>query len=187
MVHKGILDAAAQIQGWMTPAELRWLAERASTARSIAEIGCWKGRSTLVLAGHTLGRVYAIDHWQGQLDNPTSGPSLEIADRGAAPIRAEFDQHLAPYQDRVIVLPCPSLAVAAWARACGLQFDFVFIDGAHEEAAVEADILAYRPLLAPGGLLAGHDYGGPWHPGVTKAVDRLIGPVGRLDQIWWAR
>lgn len=184
-----ILRAAEQIPGWMSPAELAWLATASAQSHAIAEIGCWKGRSTLVLAACTPGRLWAIDHWEGQHDDPTAAPSLEIRERGAAAIRAEFDRHLAPYTDRLTVLTMTSAQAAIELRRAGVRFDFVFIDGAHEEAAVAADILDYRGLLCPGGLLAGHDYRSPHKPhrGVTLAVDHLVGPVETVDFIWWRR
>lgn len=45
-------------------------------------------------------------------------------------------------------------------------FDFIFIDADHEYEAVRADWLAYRPLAAPGGIVAFHDIAGdvPEHP-----------------------
>jgi len=67
----------------------------------------------------------------------------------------------------------------AWAQAAGVQlirltgrsqdqaiveaargygpYDFAFIDGAHDEASVKADFENYRPMMAPGGVMAFHD------------------------------
>ena len=61
------------------------------------------------------------------------------------------------------------------------RFDLIFIDGAHDEASVIADAAKASSLLAPGGLLAFHDYrvvpghqDGGRHPGVTNTINRLI-------------
>jgi hypothetical protein len=187
MLDESVIAYALTIQGWMSLRELRWLAEQASQARTIIEIGCWKGRSTVVLAAHTPGRVWAIDHWQGQRQDPTAGPSVEVAARGGAAIREEFEAHLAPYRSKVTVLPLPSEEAIVHLSRDRIQAEFIFIDGAHDEAAVTSDIVGYRALLAPTGLLAGHDYRSPEprHAGVTRAVDRLIGPVETCDYIWW--
>jgi hypothetical protein len=53
------------------------------------------------------------------------------------------------------------------------EINFVFIDAAHDYDSVKADILAWRPLVAKGGILSGHDY--DWgYPGVVHAVRELI-------------
>lgn len=59
------------------------------------------------------------------------------------------------------------------------SLDVVYIDAAHDYESVKADILAWRPKLKPGGILAGHDYG-PHAPGVIQAVDELIGKPSRV-------
>lgn len=54
--------------------------------------------------------------------------------------------------------------------------DFVFLDAAHDEAGVYADIQAWYPVVRQGGLLSGHDYhdpSGSHHDGVKVAVDRF--------------
>lgn len=57
---------------------------------------------------------------------------------------------------------------------------FVFLDADHEEESVRRDINAWLPKIAPGGILAGHDYEHPkavkLHPGVKVAVDDILGP-----------
>lgn len=46
---------------------------------------------------------------------------------------------------------------------------FVYLDGDHSEAAVAEDLATWWPVLADGGVLAGHDYDDD-HPGVVSAV-----------------
>ena len=38
------------------------------------------------------------------------------------------------------------------------SLDFVYIDARHDFCAMMEDLEAYWPLVAPGGILAGHDY-----------------------------
>ena len=63
-------------------------------------------------------------------------------------------------------------------------FDMVFIDGAHDYENVKADIQAWKPLVRPGGLLCGHDWG---HPPIVQAVRELLGTPESSSTIWYAR
>lgn len=73
------------------------------------------------------------------------------------------------------------------------RIDGAFIDGCHEKPSVLADMNAYWPLIRPGGIFCGHDYGKEDIPGVTEAVDEWFGSVGKdgMDynvadgHIWW--
>jgi hypothetical protein len=60
----------------------------------------------------------------------------------------------------------------------------VFVDADHSEDAVQADILAWRDKIEPGGKLGGHDY---WQFETVKAaVDKLI-PERDVQEgrTWW--
>jgi predicted O-methyltransferase YrrM len=57
----------------------------------------------------------------------------------------------------------------------GVLFDLIFIDGDHAEAAVEHDVTWARKLLAPGGVLACHDWDEDTCPGVRAALERILG------------
>jgi len=62
-------------------------------------------------------------------------------------------------------------------RALGLlrpgMFDLAFIDGCHDEEAVQSDIELALPLLRRPGTILFHDYGRAQFPGVKRQVDRL--------------
>lgn len=50
-----------------------------------------------------------------------------------------------------------------------------------EKEEVLGDIRAYREILAPGGLLCGHDYEPGW-PGVVEAVNEAI-PLEKICKL----
>ena len=56
----------------------------------------------------------------------------------------------------------------------GQPADVVFIDDDHTRETLSAHIELYRPLLAPGGLLCGHDYENEAFPDVTAVVRELL-------------
>ena len=65
------------------------------------------------------------------------------------------------------------------------QFDFIYIDGAHDYDNVYRDIELSLPLLKPEGIIAGHDYQ-PEHHGVAQAVHEVLGkPTHRFEDDSW--
>lgn len=78
------------------------------------------------------------------------------------------------------------------ARYRGEVLDFAYIDGDHSFEGVSADLRTLVPLLRPGGIVAGDDYGvsGWWEQGVTRAVDAWIAEhpgthLQRLGSQYW--
>lgn len=174
------LDRALKIPGWMKTAELHWLANVASDARVIIEVGTWKGRSTRALGDHCKGVVYAVDGYIDPLE-ATDQTNQELKTRGPKAIAAEAYANLHDLikAGRVVLVRGRSteaagkIAVRLGHRPLA---DLVFIDADHTYEGCKADILAYQPLVAPKrGILAGHDYGEKAHPGVKRAVDELFG------------
>lgn len=154
----------------MSPGELAWLGAVALKARSVIEVGSHRGRSTRALGDNCPGVVYAVDRW----NDPAN-------------FRA-FHENLADLIVSGRVRPVWSESSSA-ADLFGLRCaDMVFIDGDHDENPCASDIELYRPLLSRGGgMLCGHDYGLPDHPGVKPAVDRVVGFVNVFETIWWVQ
>lgn len=170
------LDLARRIQGWMTDAELEWLADQATRHYRIVEVGSWKGRSTAALASNTRGVVFAIDTWKGSAEHTADqvGPEGWLLEQFARNMQG------------LPVLPIvgDSVAVATHFQKVGSRyFDMVFIDAAHDAASVRADIVAWAPLLQEGGLLCGHDFG-TWQ-GLEDVVLETVGDVFVMDSIWF--
>lgn len=158
------IERALAIDGWMSPSELRWLAEQAAAHERIAEIGSWMGRSSAAMCDHTNGKVWCIDTWMGS-DEPAHDRILGGKDKEW--LMGQFLVNAAP---NAIPLRMTSVNAAEYFRRHGMSFDMIFIDGAHDTESVKADILAWRPLLEAGGLFCGHDY----FTTVKEAVDELL-------------
>lgn len=193
--RKSMIRNALKIQGWMSKEELCWLAEQASEHSTIVEIGSWFGRSTRALADNCLDMVFAVDTWLG------SDETVPREILNEKPERWLYEQFCRNLADRLLpdgeilreyggertvhAVRMDSVSAAAWMAKRGVKPDFIFVDGSHSYADVKADIDAWRPLLAQGGLLAGHDSN---DPGVQAALnDRLSGWRGAgAGSIWVA-
>ncbi len=175
--------AAQGIQGWMHPAELEWLYDRASSSPVVVEIGVWLGRSTTVLCDACPGVVIAIDHFGGGMDDEPASPAaareLDVRNKARA--------NLKPYLDSGKLLLVEADSASARQALAGLFsapfVDMLFIDGDHRSAAVRSD-LQFADFVKPGGIVSGHDW--DWES-VREVVQRAY-PQTQLEQrIWWWR
>lgn len=174
------VNAALPVPGWMTEQELRHLASRAVTCSTMLEIGSWQGRATkaFAVALPPGSVIYCVDDWRGEQATPVDPHEL----RGA------FYTHLMRelMLGKVIHLTTTSMSFArmmssGWINSI-TSFDYIFIDGSHDKASVIADVRAYLPFVAPGGILAGHD----WQlPDVRAGVLAMLpGAVCVAGSIW---
>jgi len=176
---------AMKIDGWMSPLELAWLAQWAKVSSNIVEIGSFQGRSTKALVQNTKGTVTAIDSWN---EDPTLSREIAVAGNRINTVMPpnylyeEFMRNLGEHTN-LTVMRGKSLDAAASMN--GDKFDMIFIDASHDYAAVKADIEAWKPKLAPGGVLCGHDFDPVKWPDVVRAVNELL-PEAKLavDSIW---
>ena len=129
------------------------------------EIGSYQGRSALALGyGASLyhrGHVWTIDHHEG---DPISGVvpgTWEILNR-----------HIRQAQLTGAVLPIRASSILCAAHWTAGPIRLLFLDGWHDAAAVQADVDAWTPHLAPDGVLVFHDYG---RFGVTEIVEAIKG------------
>jgi hypothetical protein len=58
------------------------------------------------------------------------------------------------------------------------RFDMVFVDGTHDAPNVRADLDLALAALAPGGVVACHDYPDPDWPDVRRVVDEVAARAG---------
>lgn len=167
--------SAEDIQGWMFTDELVWLSQKAAECDSIAEIGCWKGRSTFALLSACRGTVYAVDHFRGS-GTPEHNEALDGS------VRREFYRNCGDFSN-LLVIEMPSLVAAEMFP--NRQFDMVFIDASHADQDVLADIRAWFPKTRR--IIAGHDYSPNVWPGVVRAVNEIFGASVKFaaQSIWY--
>jgi predicted O-methyltransferase YrrM len=139
------------VQNLIELAELCDIVDELQPTRTL-EIGCYDGGTLWHWKQATSELVYAIDPAHRRADEYDSWPgdSRVFVDYGLS-------------QDD---------ATVARARVVGAPYDFVFVDGDHHYDMVLRDVLAYWPLLRPGGIMALHDIavGSSKIPAALKAV-----------------
>jgi predicted O-methyltransferase YrrM len=178
------IERALTIPGWMSDRELSYLAFLAQQHSAIAEIGSWRGRSARAFSDNTPGTVLCVDTWADDAYGavfPGDAPDLcQHRDW----LWSEFRRNLSDrIGDKLTCWRMPSVDGAKKAQSLGLKLDLIFIDAGHNYEDVIADIESWRPLLAPGGVLCGHDYVAH-HEAVIRAVDQLVARFGVVDTIW---
>lgn len=154
-------------------------------AKSAAEIGVWRGHSSIGFLRllPSLEKFILVDSWTQYPDYTTSGDNKAhtflLQDKLICEDRVYF------FNNKIEILPQLSLEAAS--KIADRSLDFIFIDANHSYEYVKQDILVWRPKVKQGGLLAGHDIDLPNFPGVRKAVEETIRGNWYLgeDAIWW--
>lgn len=168
-----IVRAAYEIPGQTWPVELGTLFELARQARSYVEVGTYCGRSLFVAACAMLpgGRAVGVDSGLMLEDCPGAGLYLPRPGWAEEVLQATLRAIRDRRPDVTVVMERRDSLTAA-GRLVG-PHDLIFLDGGHTWKEVEADIGAWLPRVAPGGVLCGHDYW-PGHPGVMDAVNGVL-------------
>ena len=128
------------------------------------------------LAANTSGEVIAVDTWDGSEEHKEL-----LADKGKDWLYEEFKRNTQGLP--VTAIRAKSLEAAQRYKATGLQADMIFIDAGHDYESVKADIEAWTPVLAPGGVMCGHDFSSGW-PEVKRAVSEMIPNFRTINSIW---
>lgn len=173
----------SRIQGWFRPSEGRWYANAAARPIGgwIVEVGSWKGLSTSYLAPVLRARprrLWCVDHWKGSEDRWKEGyrAMLDSAAASGRPVARQFRENMArlkiPY--RLLRMDGAVAARRFKAGSCAL----VLLDSSHDGLSVARELRAWWLKIAPGGLLAGHDYSSD-HSDLRAAV-RSFGREARV-------
>lgn len=161
------------IQGWTKFGELyQRVVSEAPHGALFAEVGCWLGRSAALMGVEIINadkdlHLYCIDHWKGSVEHKDV----------PADLYEQFLANIAPVKS--VITPVRGDSAKTAEKFPDRFFHFVFIDAGHEFDDVAADIEAWLPKVAPGGLIAGDDYG---MQGVKSAVDELL-PNAKLGNV----
>lgn len=174
------ISQAVKIDGWMTEPELHWLAEQASTRKSIVEMGAYLGRTTRALGDNAAGEVYAYDDWEGLREN------WWVIDTPAEVKKTLWTVFCVNLHDLIHagkVIPVRENHANLHLLPNRPMVDMLFIDGDHSFESVKRDIELWRPFLLPGALVCGHDIN---QMSVEMASRECLGEVKTVVGLIWA-
>jgi hypothetical protein len=157
---------ARDVEGWLTEAQARRLFAAAALVGAgglVVEIGSFRGRSAIVLAGAGV-EVVCIDPHAGSDRGPQE--IAADADRGGADHEA-FHANLARAGVADRVRHVRAFSDAALEQVPG-PVDVLFVDGAHRFGPARADLVRWGDRVGAGGRMLVHD---AWSSiGVTLAL-----------------
>jgi len=167
------------IQGWMSPAELQFLFENAKEAKSVLEIGSWKGRSSHAILSGCKGMVTCVDHFKG---SEGEGSAHAEANSDDEPVYKDFMKNVGEFSNLRVIKASSKEAKDILKDE---KFDMIFIDGGHRYEDVVDDMKLWKDNATV--LLCGHDYNPICWPAVINAVITVLGglPTGVVDTIWY--
>jgi len=137
------------------------------------EVGVWTGQMSAAMLELWPGlHLTLVDNWLAYTD----GDEVWTDDRMRRFKAAALARLSAkPFDGRITVLEMSSVTAARSMYASGLDSaDFVFIDADHSFESCLVDCRAWWPIVRPGGLLCGHDFG-PYKDVATKRLEPLYG------------
>jgi predicted O-methyltransferase YrrM len=166
------IEAGSHIFTWTSVPEMTWLADRASQAQVVVEIGSYMGRTAKLFAVACPGKVYCVDHFE------TAG------------VQRVFEHFLqAEMHSGKVALVVANSQDGATQLSGQLRgkVDMVFIDDGHAYNDVVRDIKSWLPLMRPGGLVCGHDFevnSGKFNEVARAVMDMLPYAKRQVGSIW---
>jgi hypothetical protein len=178
--HTIVATPASVTYNVPTRADLPELLNRLGLRGSGVEVGVKEGKYSAAILARWHGRLLiSVDPW-------SEAPAEEYVDKANVSqaqhetFLATTRARLAPFGDRSAIWRMRGDEAAA--QIPDWSLDFVYIDARHDYSSVLEDLAVWFPKVAPGGVLAGHDYVDGHLPegifGVRAAVDEFFGARG---------
>ena len=146
----------------------------------MVEIGSYTGESISIFHSKFLKcELFAVDPWvNGYDDGDNSSWKFPMNE-----VEMFFDEAI---KDKENIKKCKMSSSDASLNFSEGELDLVYIDGNHTYDAVKEDIKLWLPKIKTGGFITGHDYHGKHFPGVTKAVNEILGEPDKIfkDTSW---
>ena len=192
-IYEGFKPLLPDLRGWNSVHPIFAELIDRTNPQTIIEVGTWKGASAIHMADicrATLRKTHIIcvDTWLGAVEFCTTLKDTEernlMHKHGYPQIYYQFLSNVihTGHQSRITPLPNTSANGAKILAYQSVKAELIYIDGSHEYEDVKADIKAYLPLLKPGGIMFGDDYG--WE-GVQQAVKETIPGHTVINANYW--
>jgi SAM-dependent methyltransferase len=141
----------------------------AAPGKTYLEVGSFTGTTAIIACKAGYETVLGVDTWAGGSD-PADWINGFYRETGDLAYQT-FLQNTAGYP----IAPLRMSSLEASKRFSDGSLDVVFLDGDHSYELTLQDVQAWLPKVKAGGFLCGHDYGIPEFPGVSLAVDKILG------------
>jgi hypothetical protein len=143
---------------------------------TIVEVGSYAGVSTEILALN-FKNIIAVDAWLKALE-------LGYAELNEKELQWAVDEFAKVKKRNKNIKTIEAFSSEAAEQIKDESIDCVYIDANHKYEFVKKDILAWRPKVKQGGIIAGHDYKNIL--GVRQAVNDVLGTPEKLyDDCSW--
>jgi predicted O-methyltransferase YrrM len=173
------------LQGWAGNAPILTELVKSRKPKLIADVGVWKGQSTITLAkaakeNNNNAVVFAIDTWIGSPQHWYGHEQFDFLEslklvHGFPSLYYTFLANVFDSNVDDVIIPMPSTSESAYHLLMleEVKFDMIHIDAAHEYDPVKRDIEDYWKLLDDGGVMVCDDYSIGW-PGVYQAINEFV-------------
>ena len=192
-VFEGIQPSGvANVQGWNSYQPLfKELIEK-TRPTVIIEVGTWLGASAIHMAKicRELGlqtTIYCVDTWLGAEEFWTSKADTQERNlrqkNGYPQVYFDFLANVVQHECQDLIVPIPNTSTigSIILQDRRVLADLIYIDGSHEYQDVKTDVLAYKKLLSPKGLMFGDDI--TWGS-VKMAVSEVCPNHREIGNFW---
>lgn len=182
--YEGLEVLPLDTQGWNSVGDSFSNAIEATNAKTIIEVGTWKGGSafTMIEAALSLGisrdelEIVCVDTFLGSFEHYTTMRTLQSGNGSKKNGRpAIYEQFLSNvihkgYKDVVTPFPVDSGNGALVLKHWNVQADLIYIDAAHDYEYVKIDFFRCSELLREGGYILIDD----WHYNPIKTAAKEV-------------
>lgn len=184
--YDGIQPLALDEQGWSSTGTSFESSVKETNARTIIEVGTWKGASALNMAKIALELGYprneleivCIDTFLGSWEHHTTFSSFKQGNgkkiNGRPNIYEQFLSNVIhkEYTDIITPFPIDSYNGALCLQQWKISADLIYIDAGHDYDSVYADFKLYKDVLREGGYLLVDDW---HHRPIKEAANAVFG------------